>query len=107
MGIWSFIDGLNLFARNTQPDRAVDLLHMEVVNQDLAGIVAGTIVYNNYFIKLVVQLQQGFYVVQNRNALIMGGHQDRDRKIKIVFQLIFNGAHPVQFIKPPSSYCHR
>ena len=63
LGVRGLIDGLNRFAGDTQPNGTADLLHMKVVNQHPAGIVAGAIVYYDHLIELIVQLQQGHHII--------------------------------------------
>lgn len=63
--------------------------HVEGILHDLGGIVCGTVVYHNNFIKFIIQLQQGADGEFNGNSLVMSRDNNGYRNIAVIDQLIF------------------
>ncbi len=80
---------------------------MKVVDEHLDGVVGGAVVHHDDLVELIVQLQQGFYAVQDGDLLVVGGNQDGDGEVEAVLQLVFDGAHPVRLVEMPGPDGHR
>lgn len=93
------VDLLLRLAGDAPLDGPLDLPHVKGVPQHLGGVVGGAVIHHHDLIELVVQGQQGTDGGLDGHLLVVGGHQDGNRHIVVVGQLILQPVAPLGGVK--------